>query len=32
VEVLNLVGCMDSKASNYKSYYVKADNSTCKYK
>src|SRR5262245_55329695 len=32
VELLNLVGCMDSKASNYKSYYVKADNSTCKYK
>jgi Domain of Unknown Function (DUF1080) len=32
VEVLNLVGCMDSKASNYKSYYVKADNTTCKYK
>lgn len=31
VELLNLVGCMDVKASNYKSYYVKADNSTCRY-
>jgi hypothetical protein len=27
VELLNLVGCMDQKASNYKSYFVKADNS-----
>jgi hypothetical protein len=32
VELLDLVGCMDSKALNYKSYYVKADNATCKYK
>ncbi len=31
VELLNLVGCMDSKALNYKSYYLKADNTTCKY-
>ncbi len=31
VELLNLVGCMDSKASNYKSYFVKADNSKCQY-
>lgn len=31
VELLNLVGCMDPKASNYKSYYVKADNSRCRY-
>jgi 3-keto-disaccharide hydrolase len=31
VELLNLVGCMDQKASNYKSYFVKADNSKCKY-
>jgi hypothetical protein len=30
VELLNLVGCMDAKASNYKSYYVKADNSKCR--
>lgn len=31
VELLNLVGCTDPKASNYKSYYVKADNAKCKY-
>jgi len=31
VEVLNLKGCMDAKASNFKSYYVKADNSACTY-
>jgi hypothetical protein len=31
VELLNLAGCMDQKASNYKSYFVKADNSKCKY-
>ena len=31
VELLNLVGCMDSKAKNYKKYFVKADNSTCQY-
>ena len=32
VELLNLVGCMDSKAGNYKSYFVKADNTKCEYK
>jgi len=31
VEILNLVGCMDSKATNYKSYYVKSDPATCRY-
>jgi len=31
VELLNLAGCTDRKASNYKSYYVKSDNSACKY-
>jgi hypothetical protein len=31
VELLNLVGCMDRKAKNYKEYFVKADNSQCKY-
>ena len=31
VELLNLVGCMDSKAKNYKKYFVKAENSTCQY-
>mgnify|MGYP000891910461 CR=1 FL=1 len=31
VELLNLKGCMDPKAKNYKSYYVKADNSACTY-
>lgn len=31
VELLNLSGCMDPKASNYKSYYVKADNTSCTY-
>lgn len=32
VELLNLKGCMDPKALNFKSYYLKADNSLCKYK
>ncbi|MDX2048284.1 MAG: DUF1080 domain-containing protein [Chitinophagaceae bacterium] len=32
VELLNLKGCMDPKAENYKSYYVKEDNSQCIYK
>ena len=32
VELLNLEGCMDKTALNYKSYYVKADNSKCRYK
>jgi len=31
IEILNLVGCMDTKAKNYRSYYIKADNSMCKY-
>jgi hypothetical protein len=31
VELLNLVGCMDSKASNYRSYFVEADNSKCRH-
>ncbi len=31
VELLNLVGCMDAKATNYKSYYLKADNAKCQY-
>lgn len=30
VELLNLSGCTDPKASNYKSYYVHSDNSKCK--
>lgn len=32
VELLNLEGCTDPKAKNYKSYYVQSDNSTCIYK
>jgi len=32
VELLNLKGCMDPKATNFKSYYVKADKSACTYK
>jgi hypothetical protein len=31
VEILDLKGCMDPKAANYKSYYMKADNSKCSY-
>lgn len=31
VELLNLKGCMDPKAKNFKSYYVAPDNSSCKY-
>lgn len=31
ITLLNLCGCMDKKAKNYKSYFVKADNSTCLY-
>jgi hypothetical protein len=31
VEVLNLVGCMDKKATNFKPYYVKAGNTKCAY-
>jgi hypothetical protein len=32
VELLNLKGCMDPKALNYKSYYVAPDNGKCRYK
>lgn len=31
LQLLNLVGCMDPSAKNYKDYYIKADNSQCKY-
>ncbi|KQS32956.1 DUF1080 domain-containing protein [Dyadobacter sp. Leaf189] len=31
VEILDLKGCMDPKATNYKSYFVKADNGKCRY-
>ena len=31
VELLNLAGCTDPKASNYKKYYVESDNSQCRY-
>lgn len=31
IAVLNLEGCMDPKAKNYKSYYLKADNDSCTY-
>jgi hypothetical protein len=31
VELLNLEGCMDPKAKNYRSYCVKSDNSHCIY-
>ncbi|KAK6020086.1 hypothetical protein OSTOST_14267 [Ostertagia ostertagi] len=32
IELLNLEGCMDPAATNYKSYFIKADNSKCIYK
>lgn len=32
IEILNLCGCTDKKAKNYKSYYLKSDNSTCLYR
>ena len=32
IELLNLVGCMDKKAKNYKTYFIKADNTSCIYK
>lgn len=32
IEILNLKGCMDPKARNYKSYYIKSDPSLCKYR
>jgi hypothetical protein len=31
LKLLNLEGCTDPKAKNYKSYFIKADNSLCKY-
>jgi hypothetical protein len=31
VRLLNLKGCMDPKASNYKSYYIKSDPGSCLY-
>ena len=31
IELLNLVGCTDPKAKNYKDYYIKSDNLQCKY-
>lgn len=31
IELLNLCGCMDEQAKNYKSYYIKEDNSQCIY-
>jgi hypothetical protein len=31
VRLLNLKGCMDRKAANYKSYYIKSDPGSCKY-
>lgn len=31
VEILNLVGCTDPQALNYKSYYEKSDNTQCRY-
>jgi hypothetical protein len=31
IELLNLAGCMDPKAKNYKSYFVKAENWKCRY-
>jgi hypothetical protein len=32
VELLNLEGCMDKKALNYKSYFVKSNPNTCRYR
>ena len=31
VELLDLVGCTDPRAKNFRSYFVKSDNSRCKY-
>ena len=31
IEILNLQGCTDPKARNYRSYYVKSDNTKCRY-
>ncbi|MBB6001696.1 DUF1080 domain-containing protein [Arcicella rosea] len=32
IELLNLKGCTDPKASNYKSYYKESDNKSCTYR
>jgi hypothetical protein len=32
VELLNLVGCMDKKAKNYKSYFEQDESASCRYK
>ena len=32
VELLNLVGCMDPKAANYKTYFEKDDRASCRYR
>ena len=31
VELLNLEGCTDKKATNFKSYFVKSNPSVCRY-
>jgi len=31
IVILDLVGCTDPKAKNYKTYYIRSDNSQCKY-
>ena len=31
IKLLNLCGCMDSRAKNFKSYYIKPNNSSCIY-
>ncbi len=31
IKILNLCGCMDTNATNYKSYYIEADNTQCIY-
>jgi hypothetical protein len=32
IEILDLKGCMDKKAKNYRSYYVMSDPASCKYR
>jgi hypothetical protein len=31
IEILDLVGCTDPKAKNYKTYYIRSDNTKCRY-
>jgi hypothetical protein len=31
IEILELVGCTDPRAKNYKTYFIKSDNSKCRY-